>query len=200
MKNSVKQARKDFGMKPFHYWQHTNLANWEYQLLFSLGAINESGIVANYPVVVVTTTKDGSEKIIEVDGDMAKAQIALKDFGLPKSGEKAKIIYVPKLYSLFRQAVQELDEEANRIPEDPMNTNNVIPEDVAIKNSIKRIQDSIKQFTEKFSDKKPMGVFQKILLRNMETLLEKRQDELKNTIPSLTKLSSDIQERASLGF
>jgi hypothetical protein len=131
---------------------------------------------------------------------MAKEQIALKDFGLPKSGEKAKIIYVPKLYSLFRQAVQELDEEANRIPEDPMNTNNVIPEDVAIKNSIKRIQDSIKQFTEKFSDKKPMGVFQKILLRNMETLLEKRQDELKNTIPSLTKLSSDIQERASLGF
>lgn len=113
MKSKIREYQKKYKTTPLRQWQFTNLANWEYMLLTEIGAIDNKGIVADYPVLRVKSDKD--DYTIDKEGDMHRLIRAKEDFNNKNGKEKAMIVSVPRKYTIFRDALREMEEEKERI-------------------------------------------------------------------------------------
>ncbi len=103
-----KDYQKKYKTTPLRKWQSSVMANWEYKLLFDIGAINEHGIIPDYPVIEITKS-DGDKIIEDIGGDIIQINIAIISYSESNKGEKARLKYIPRKYTDFRTALKELD-------------------------------------------------------------------------------------------
>lgn len=118
MKNKIREYKKKYKTEPLQKWEGTIMSNWEYNLLNDIGAINDKGIVCEYPVIEITKA-DGGKRIEDLGGDIQQVKIALIGYNEQKNKEQARIKYVPRKYTEFRHAQEELRREElaiNNIP------------------------------------------------------------------------------------
>ena len=110
MKSLIRKAQREHGTQPFQHWQFTTLANWEAELLFGIGAITEDGIVSDYPMVQIDKGA-GDTELVDYGGEINQIRMAIHEFEKKRSKEKARIVFVPRKFTVFKEAMAELDRE-----------------------------------------------------------------------------------------
>ena len=102
----IKKYQKEFGTKEIVNWNNTKIWKWEFELLKDEGAINDNAILAEYPKVAVCD-KYGKERTEDYGGVITTINEKVEK--LQKAGYHSYILYVPKKYTEFLQAKEQLD-------------------------------------------------------------------------------------------
>jgi len=110
MINKIKIYQKKHKTLPIRNLNWISLANWEYELLTDLNAINHRGINPEYPISVIIKL-DGDKVVNDLGGSLEEIQKAVGMFNMDnKSKEFARVEYVSRGFTLFKMAKQKMAE------------------------------------------------------------------------------------------
>jgi hypothetical protein len=161
IKELILQYQDKYKMKPFYNTDNGLIANWEYELLMFLNAINKKGeIKYNYPVVKIQK-KDEETAYEDLGGNMFQTRQAVNDFNSENKKEKAEIYFYPKYYILFNDAHKEL-----LAFEHLMLSNTPITKEEIKENNKNRIKEIIMGFKNHFIGRE-ISITSQNMLNNM---------------------------------
>jgi len=90
-------------------WNGGMLFKWEFNFLKRIGAISDTSIKQEYPVLKVRTSKE--DKTFDLEGDLEKLEIKKQEINQNYKDSSATIEYTPKTYTIYKNILRDMSDE-----------------------------------------------------------------------------------------
>jgi hypothetical protein len=109
-------------LKTYVHWNNSLLEKWIYELLFKAGAVSNTGIVSDYPCMLVERIDDGTRQYNDFKGNVQQINEAVESFNKNdnRNGKyKCYLYYYPKTYFTYKNVLKKInDSYVNKMTEE----------------------------------------------------------------------------------